>query len=460
MAERIPQSVSYLVVFRAFLASDGKTPATGKTIAITISKNGGAFGNPNAGATNATEISSGFYKFTLDTTDTGTLGPLAWRGAEGTINDAGDVLTVAKATNGGFSGVPDAAADAPGGLPISDAGGLDLDAKLANTNEVTAARMGALTDWINGGRLDLILDDILLDTAEIGPAGAGLTNINLPNQTMDIVGNITGNLSGSVGSVTGAVGSVTGNVGGNVTGTVGGFTAGAKAEIESEVNDALVAQRLDELLNADSDIDGAAPPTVGSVFHELMSKTAGSFSFDQTTDSLEAIRDRGDAAWVTATGFSTLDAAGVRAAVGLAAANLDTQLGDIPTVAEFEARTLVAAGYATPTNITAGTITTVTNLTNAPTVGDLTNAMKASVNAEVVDCLNVDTYAEIGQEAPAATNTIRKMLGYLFKSWRNKKTQTATERKLYADDGTTVDQKATDSDDGTTFSKGEVGTGP
>lgn len=39
----------------------------------------------------------------------------------------------------------------------------------------------------------------------IGAAGAGLTNIDLPNQTMDI----TGDLSGSVGSVTGAVGSVT-----------------------------------------------------------------------------------------------------------------------------------------------------------------------------------------------------------------------------------------------------------
>lgn len=35
--------------------------------------------------------------------------------------------------------------------------------------------------------------------ARIGAAGAGLTNIDLPNQTMDI----TGNLSGSVGSVTG-----------------------------------------------------------------------------------------------------------------------------------------------------------------------------------------------------------------------------------------------------------------
>ena len=94
MAERIPQSIAYLVVFRAFLAADGKTPATGKTIAVTISKNGGAFGNPAVGALNATEISSGFYKFTLAAGDTDTLGPLAWRGAEGTINDAGDVLTV------------------------------------------------------------------------------------------------------------------------------------------------------------------------------------------------------------------------------------------------------------------------------------------------------------------------------------------------------------------------------
>lgn len=42
-------------------------------------------------------------------------------------------------------------------------------------------------------------------TDDIGVAGAGLTAINLPNQTMDITGSITGNLSGSVGSVTAAV---------------------------------------------------------------------------------------------------------------------------------------------------------------------------------------------------------------------------------------------------------------
>jgi len=39
----------------------------------------------------------------------------------------------------------------------------------------------------------------------LGVNGASLTAINLPNQTMDIVGNITGNLSGSVGTLTGDV---------------------------------------------------------------------------------------------------------------------------------------------------------------------------------------------------------------------------------------------------------------
>jgi hypothetical protein len=107
--ERIPQSVALRVVFRAYLSSDGKTPATGKTIAITISKNGGAFANPAAGALNATETGFGFYYFDLGTADAGTLGPLAWRGAEGTINDAGDAYRVVSAHNAGFDSIPDSA---------------------------------------------------------------------------------------------------------------------------------------------------------------------------------------------------------------------------------------------------------------------------------------------------------------------------------------------------------------
>lgn len=84
----------------------------------------------------------------------------------------------------------------------------------------------------------------------------------------------------------------------------------------------------------------------------------------------------------------------------------------------------------------------------------------ASVNAEMVDCLNVDTYAEPSQGAPAATATIAAKLGWLFAAWRNKKTQTASEQKLFADDTTTVLAKASASDDGTTLTIGEFATGP
>jgi hypothetical protein len=93
-------------------------------------------------------------------------------------------------------------------------------------------------------------------------------------------------------------------------------------------------------------------------------------------------------------------------------------------------------------------------------VGSLAAQAKADVNGEVVDALNVDTYAEPGQEAPAATNTLVKKIGYLFKMARNKLEQTSTTLKVYADDGTTVDQKATVADDATTYTRGEIGSGP
>lgn len=70
-----------------------------------------------------------------------------------------------------------------------------------------------------------------------------------------------------------------------------------------------------------------------------------------------------------------------------------TNLPSIPTDwiaasgVKADAVTKIQAGLATPTNITAGTITTVgtvgttTNLTNAPTAGDFTATMKSSLNA-------------------------------------------------------------------------------
>jgi hypothetical protein len=67
---------------------------------------------------------------------------------------------------------------------------------------------------------------------------------------------------------------------------------------------------------------------------------------------------------------------------------------------------------------------------------------------------------EPAQGAPPATASFLAKIDYLYKAWRNKKTQTATDYKLFADDTTTVDHKATVSDDGTTTTIGEIATGP
>lgn len=88
-----------------------------------------------------------------------------------------------------------------------------------------------------------------------------------------------------------------------------------------------------------------------------------------------------------------------------------------------------------------------------------TNA-KADVNAEVVDALNVDTYAEPAQGTPGATVTLAAKIGFLYKAWRNRHTQTATDYALYNDDAATVDHKATVSDNGTTFDRTEITSGP
>ena len=99
----------------------------------------------------------------------------------------------------------------------------------------------------------------------------------------------------------------------------------------------------------------------------------------------------------------------------------DFSTANIPAnVVQFAGQTAVAAGsvtlpstVASPTNITAGVITTVTNLTNAPTAGDLTATMKTSVTtaataatpvaASVTARVNANVDRLNGDAASAAT---------------------------------------------------------
>jgi hypothetical protein len=113
-------------------------------------------------------------------------------------------------------------------------------------------------------------------------------------------------------------------------------------------------------------------------------------------------------------------------------------------------------GVASVTGNVAGNVTG--NVTGS--VGSLAAQAKTDVNNEVLDVLTVDTFTEPGQGAPGVNISLKDKLGYVYKAFRNKITQTSTTLSIFADDTTTVDQKATVSDDSTTYTRSEIGTGP
>ena len=90
----------------------------------------------------------------------------------------------------------------------------------------------------------------------------------------------------------------------------------------------------------------------------------------------------------TFTGSVTGSVASVTGAVGSVTGNVGGSVGSVTgavgsvtgNVGGVSGVTFPAT-VASPTNITAGTITTVTNLTNAPTAGDFTSTMKTSLSA-------------------------------------------------------------------------------
>lgn len=180
---------------------------------------------------------------------------------------------------------------------------------------------------------------------------------------------------------------------------------------------------------------------------------------DNGTDGLGALKALIDA-------LNDLSAAQVNTEVDTALS--DIRLNELMSVA-LTAQPTVGSLLGDLTEDNAGTQRfTIASLTQAWSVAtriltastNFNDLSAAQVNAEVVDALATDTYAEPGQGAPAATTTLAAKINYLYKAWRNKSDQDATTYQLYDDAGTTVDQKATISDSAGTFTKGEVATGP
>lgn len=331
----------------------------------------------------------------------------------------------------------------------------------------------------NAAGIDISADIAVIEgqTDDIGIAGAGLTAINLPNQTMDIIGDITGNLSGSVGSVTG-------NVDGNVTGSVGSNLELGPSEVNTEVDTALFDIGLNLLVNtalptnwatditANSALDqmaddgtavfdrttdslqaiadsGGGGPTAAqiadAVWDELL---AGHVIVDSTGLLLNEWQDGGrlnlilDARMAEAsidttggavdnvtlvatttanTDMRGTDSAALASVLGTpAGASVSADIADVPTVSEFNARTLLAASYFDPAADTVADVTLVATTTTNTDMRGTDSAALASVATEArlseldeatggkmanqVDIIQIDTTTDLPAQITALNN--------------------------------------------------------
>lgn len=90
----------------------------------------------------------------------------------------------------------------------------------------------------------------------------------------------------------------------------------------------------------------------------------------------------------------------------------------------------------------------------------INGTLSATANTNIATAVWAATLSLPGQVAPSNTPTASGALTWMYKLSRNKTTSTSTLINVYDDAGTTVDNKATVSDNGTTFTREEFGAGP
>ena len=209
----------------------------------------------------------------------------------------------------------------------------------------------------------------------------------------------------TISAVSGAVGSVTGTVGG-IAGTITTLDALDTAQDSQHSTTQSDIAELNNIAATDIVSAGAITTLSGAVVNvdtvdtvttnSDMRGTDGANTTAPDNSSITAIKTKTDQFVFTVAnqvdsnalsgGGSGLDAAGVRTAIGLATANLDTQLADLPTVAEFEARTIESANYFDPAVDVVANVTLVgTTTTNSDMVSIASLATSSALSTAQAD---------------------------------------------------------------------------
>ncbi len=255
------------------------------------------------------------------------------------------------------------------------------------------------------------------------------------------------------------------------------------ADVNAEVDAALADIGLDHLIQASA---GAEKPTIGSYLDMMMNKDSNQ-TYDQSTDSMEALRDT-EPHGTPMRGTDNAALASVCTEARLSELDSDNMPSDIDDILEDTGTTLenhltdikgtgfvkdthslpqclTATGFSTHSaedvwDVATRSLTEPVRITGTKqTLDDLNDLSAADINVEVSDVLKVDTIPEMSQGAPPAEPTFEEAVNYIYRKLRNKTVTSSTEDMVYNDSGDTVLFKATISDNGTVFTKEEYVSG-
>lgn len=240
------------------------------------------------------------------------------------------------------------------------------------------------------------------------------------------------------------------------------LAADALAEIQAEVTASLVAHNLDHLcLTATAAADMTTEVADNTILSRILANGDTS-AFDPSTDGMQLIRD------VIATIVAAVitNAAGADIAADIIAMKVDTAAILVDTSTTIPDTITTMQGNVTDiladTNelqadwVDGGRLDLILDAIAVDVAGLDGDSMltAAAVNAEVVDALATDTYAEHAG-VPVATCSLEEKITWLFMLARNKMTQTAATATLRNDADSGDVATSTVSDNGTTATRGE-----
>ncbi len=452
---------TYPMMFLMVDSTDHVTGKTGLSPTVTISKNGASFASPSGAVA---EVGNGLYKVAGNATDSNTVGEL-WIHATATGADPTDTAyTVVPydpfdSVRLGLTALPNVVAAGNGGLPTVD-----------GSNQVKALVYG-----YNTGQTPLqpTVAGRTLDVTSTGAAGIDWANIENPTTTVGLSGTTVGATTAAGDSprvltalpnvAPGANGGLpTANSGNEVRAIVYSYNTGM-----TPLQPTVSGRTLDVTITGAAGIDWGNvenPTTANNLSGTniatnqsvLITSGTGSGQLNVTSGVVKSDVSAyssgmtplqptvaGRTLDVTATGAAGLDWGNIEnptTTVGLSG----TTVGSTTAAGDSSGVTTLLTRVPSALTITGGSVN----------VNSLGATAKSEVNAEVLDVLTVDTFAEPGS-VPSATATLKDKIGWMQSLSRNKVTQTSTTQVLRNDaDGANI-SSSTVSDDGTTFIRGK-----